>query len=313
MDAPAIALRSLKLFLDVVRCGSFAAAAREQGVDPSSVSRHIAALEQELGFRLFERTTRRLAPTEAGQLYFDRAVGLVEALEEARAEAADVVAGPKGRLRVTTSVAFAERWLLPRLPAFREAYPELELDLLSSDGLVDLFAEGIDVAVRLSARVEGPLVVAKLMDTRYRVVVSPAYLDRALPLTHPADLAGRDCLCFTLPGYRSRWRFRRGEAPVVEVAVRASLAMSNALVLRRAALDGHGPALLADWTVEEDIASGRLVDLLPDWEASAESFDTAAWLLYPSRAYVPVKTRVFIDHLRQQVRTRSPRRTTSEA
>ncbi len=298
MNLRNVPLLSLHVFLSAVRRGSLSAAAREHGLDRSSVSRQISALERTLGFRLFERTTRRLAPTEAGQVFFDRAAGLLAQLEEARLAAADVVGAPAGILRVSTSVAFGERWLLPRLPAFQQRYPDLTLELMLDDAVVDLVRESIDLGIRLSPSVDEAAVVTKLMATRYRVVASPDYLDASGPLSDPKDLSERRCVCFTLPGFRSYWRFRRGSRDTVEVPVRASLMISNALAVRRAALDGLGPALLADWTIEQDLADGSLVDLLPDWQAAAKSFDTAAWILYPSRSYVPAKTRALIDHIK---------------
>ena len=290
-------LDSLHTFAAVVRLGSFAAVARERGVDPSSVSRQIATLEEALGYRLFDRTTRRLAPTEAGQVYHDRIAGPLEELALARDAGGDVVGAPRGRLRVTASVAFGERWLMPRIAAFRHLYPELDLDLVLTDGVVDLAADGIDVGIRLGPRVTGTLVVTKLMETRYRVVASPLYIERHGRPETPLDLADHDCLVFPLPGYRSRWRFR-GNGPETEVAVRGALTISNALALRRAALDGLGIALLADWTIGPDLEDGTLVDLFPDVQASAADFDTAAWIVYPSRAYVPAKTRAFIVHMK---------------
>ena len=294
-------LDALHTFIDVARHGSFAAVARERGVDPSSVSRQIAVLEGDLGFRLFDRTTRRLAPTEAGRVYHDRIAGLVEELTLAREAGADVLVAPKGRLRVTASVAFGERWLMPRIASFRCAYPKLDLDLVLSDGVIDIAAEGIDVGIRLGTRMTGSLVATRLMRTRYRVVASRAYVERHGRPHAPGDLADHDCLVFPLPGYRSLWRFRSGERAVAEVEPRATLTISNALALRRAALDGLGITLLADWTIGADLADGTLVDLFPAFDASAADFDTAAWIVYPSRSYVPAKTRAFIDHLKGSV------------
>ena len=292
-------LHALQTFADVVRRGSFAAVARERGVDPSSVSRQIAVLEEELGFRLFDRTTRRLSPTEAGQVYHDRVSGLIEELVTAREAGADVLAAPKGRLRVTASVAFGERWLMPRIASFRRLYPRLDLDLFLSDGVIDIAAEGIDVGIRLGTRMTGSLVATRLFPTRYRVVASPGYVERHGRPDGPGDLADHDCLVFPLPGYRSLWRFRSSERTIAEVEPRGTLTISNALALRRAALDGLGVALLADWTIGADMADGALVDLFPALDASAADFDTAAWIVYPSRAYVPAKTRAFIDHLKE--------------
>ena len=292
----------LRTFVAVARAGSFAAVARERGADPSSVSRQVAALEAELGVRLFDRTTRRLVATEAGRLYATRVAPLLDGLELARDEVADAVSAPRGLLRVTASVALGERWLVPRIARFRAAWPDVEVELLLTDAVVDLSAGGVDVALRLGTGVEGALVATRLMDTRYRAVASPRFLERHGRPATPADLARLECLAFALPGHRSRWRFRRRgtdrDDDVDDVEPTGALAISNALGLRRAALDGLGVALLANWTVDDDVAAGALVDLFPDRDASPTGFDTAAWIVYPERAYVPAKLRAFIDCLK---------------
>ncbi len=300
MSDGSITLPALRLFADVARTGALAAAARERGVDPSVVSRQIAGLETALGFRLFDRTTRRLNLTEAGRLYLQRSRPLMDELDAARQEAADALALPSGLLRVTASIAFGERWLTPRLRSFCDAFPAIALDLRLSDAVVDIAAEGIDLALRLAPRPDGALIATKLMDTRYRVVAAPNYVAASAPIAQPDDLADHACLLLPLPGYRSLWRFRRGDV-LREVPVKGRITASSPLAIHRAACDGMGPALLADWTIGTDIDEGRLVDCLPDWDVSAADFDTAAWMLYPSRAYVPGKTRVFIDHLKASV------------
>ena len=292
-------LSTLQTFAAVARAGSFAARARETGVDPSAISRAIAGLEEELGWRLFDRTTRRLALTEAGRLYLDRVAPLLRGLAEAAEVAGDAVNEPIGRLVITSSVAFGERWLLPRVETFRARYPRITFDLRLTDATVDMTSEGVDLALRLGPRVEGSLVAAKLFETRYHVVAAPDYVRRHGAPTEPSDLATHDGVMFPLPGYRSRWRLRRsGSDAVVEVSPKPVLTISNALALRRAALSGLGVALLADWTVAHDIARGRLVDLFPSHEATAADFDTAAWIVYPTRDYVPSRLRVFVEHLR---------------
>ena len=267
---------ALKLFAAVSRAGSFAALARERAVDPSSVSRTVALLEADLGVRLFDRTTRRLALTEAGQLYLDRIASLLDEVDAAGEAARDAVSEPSGTLRVTASVAFGERWLMPRVASFREAFPRIRLDLSLSDAVVDITAERIDLAIRLGPRVTGAVVAARLFDTHYRIVASPAYLERCGWPAVPTDLAVHDGIVFPFAGYRSRWRFRSAGGSVDEVEPNVVLTVSNALAIRRAALDGLGVALLADWTIGDDLADGSLVDLFPDREASALDFDTAA-------------------------------------
>jgi DNA-binding transcriptional LysR family regulator len=297
---------ALKIFVDVMRLGSFAAVARQQGADPSAISRSIAVLERQLGFRLFQRTTRRLAATQAGALYFERLQPLLAEMERAGQQARDAVTEPAGRLRATASVAFGHTVLVPLLARMRAAYPQLAVDLVLTDAVLDLIAEKIDVAVRLGPRLAGDLVGTKLMRTRYHVCASPAYLAKAGKPAVPSDLADRDCLQFPYPGYRSLWRFRARNGEVAKVPIQGSVTISNALALHRAACEGLGPALLADWLVKRDLATGALVDLFPGHEASAADFETAAWVLYSSRAYVPRKVRVFVDFLKAHVKRVSP-------
>jgi DNA-binding transcriptional LysR family regulator len=296
-------IATLKIFVEVMRAGSFAAVARVHDVDPSSISRTIAILEGELGFRLFQRTTRRLAATEAGALYFERMQPVIDEMDRVGQEARDIVAEPAGRLRVTASVSFGHTVLVPLLPRLRSAYPDLSIDLMLTDAVLDLITEKIDVAVRLGPRIDAGLIGTQLMRTRYHVCASPAYLKAAPKLRVPPDLSGHGCLLFPYPGYRSQWRFRAKNAEVIEVPVNGAVTISNALALHRAALDGLGPVLLADWLVRQDMQRGRLVDLFPKYEVTATDFETAAWVLYPSRAYVPRKVRAFIDVLKSHTRT----------
>ncbi len=295
-------LDSLDVFAEVMQTGSFAEVARRRDVDPSSVSRTIAALEAEIGIRLFQRTTRRLAPTEAGRIYFQRIEPLLGELDRASAEARDLAASPSGTLRVTASVAFGHAVVAPLLPALRSQYPDLGLELILSDAAIDLVAERIDIAIRLGPRPDADLIGTRLMPVRHRVCASPGYVETHGPPGDPAALSDRDCLRFPFSGYRTLWRFRTSGGPVTEVPVDGSLVISNALALRQCCLDGLGPALLADWLVGDDLMAGRLVDLFPQHDVTATDFDTAAWLLYPSRAYVPLKVRAFIDFLKEAVR-----------
>jgi len=294
-------LADLRLLIEVARRGSFAAVARANDMDPSSVSRLVAQAEAELGLRVFHRTTRRLSLTEAGEVYLGRIDGLLDKFEMAREQAQGVSATPAGTLRLTTSVAFGQHCLVPLLPGFRRRFPDLALELILTDANVELVAERIDLAIRLGASVSGDVVCAKLMDTRYRVCASPDYLAAASALERPADLGAHPCLLLALPDFRDRWLFRDRTGAIEEVAVTGNLVISSALALRDAALAGLGPALLADWLVDADIAAGRLVDAFPAFAAAATSFETAAWLVYPSRAYLPNKVRVTIDFLRARL------------
>jgi DNA-binding transcriptional LysR family regulator len=296
-------LDSLEVFVDVVRRGSFAAVARDRAVDPSSVSRAIAGLEKELGVRLFQRTTRRLTLTEAGALYFARMEPLLEEMDRARDDVAGVSSVPKGTLRLTASVSFGQIRIAPLLPALRGSLPELKIELILTDANLDLVTERIDLAIRLSPPLaDAGLIGTKLMDTRYRVCASPGYLDREGVPDAPAALSTRRCVLFALPSFRSRWLFRDRAGAVEEVPVDGDILSTNAVTLRDCARFGIGPALLADWLIGDDLRQGHLVDLFPDYEVTATEFETAAWLLYPSRSFLPLKVRAVIDFLRARLR-----------
>ncbi|WP_282610297.1 LysR family transcriptional regulator [Pelagibius sp. Alg239-R121] len=294
-------LKNLELLLDVVRQGSFAAAARNHDLDPSSVSRAVAAMEEEVGVRLLQRTTRHLSLTEAGELYLQRVEPLVEEMDRAREEALAVSAIPHGTLRLSTSVAFGQRCIVPLLADLRATHADLKLELLLTDENVDLIAERIDLAIRLAPSVSADVIGSKLMTTRYRVCASRGYLDNCGPVREPNDLTGCSCLLFTFPAFRSRWLFRDRQDHLREIPVSGEIAISNALALRHAALAGLGPALLADWLIDQDIAEGRLVDLFPNYSVAATTFETGAWLLYPSRSFLPNKVRATIDFLRARL------------
>jgi DNA-binding transcriptional LysR family regulator len=301
-----IDLPTLSLFIDAARRESFAAVARARDLDPSSVSRAISGLEARVGARLFQRTTRRLTLTDAGRLYLERIEPLLEQIEAAGAEAADLTRKPAGRVRMTCSVAMAALVVAPRLAEFRRAYPDVVVDLVATDANLDLVAERIDVAVRLGPRLAVGYVGVELFRTRYRVVAAPEWTRAHPDVREPADLAGLPCVLFDLPGFRDAWRFRAPSGPEFEVPVTGGLTSTNALAVRASAVAGAGPALLADWTVRDDLASGALVDLFPAHEVTATAFETAAWLLYPSRAYLPARVRVLINSLRVGARDFGP-------
>lgn len=293
-------LDAIDLFCETARRGSFAGAAKARDLDPSSVSRAIALLERELGVRLFQRSTRTMSLTEAGALYRARVEPLLEELAQAREAARSIQTGLTGTLRLTASVAMGLRRIGPLIPLVRARHPGLALECLFTDANLDLVAERIDLAVRLAPALTGDLVATRLAGTRYRIVAARSWLARYGALQGPGDLERVDCIRLDLSGFRSRWLVRRRDAPadVTEARVSGSLCFSTPLGIRDAAVAGLGPALLADWLIGEDLASGALVDLLPDHEATATTFDTAAWAVYPSRAFLPAKTRVMIDLLR---------------
>lgn len=294
-------LSVLQTFVEVIRQGNFAAVARDRNIDPSSVSRMIAGLEKELGVRLFQRTTRRLSPTEAGAAYFERIEPLVEEMQQAIDVAIDLAGNPKGTLRITASVAFGQKCLVPLLPDLGTKYPDLSVDLLLTDAVVDLLADRIDLAIRLGSLSDSTLIAQHLMWTHYRVCASPDYLQQQGHPDSPEAIANHNCLLFPLPGFRSRWLFKHSDGFISEVPVQGRTVISNAVALQQCAIAGMGLVLLPNWLIDDDLRAGTLINVFPHYSVTATDFNTAAWLVYPSRSYIPLKVRAFIEFLKQSM------------
>jgi DNA-binding transcriptional LysR family regulator len=224
----------------------------------------------------------------------------LEELARARDEVRSSRSDPTGTLRVTASVAFGQTCMVPLMSAFRRAYPRLSLELLMTDANLDLIEDRIDIAVRLGPSRRADVQAEKLFDTRYRVCASPRYVDKNGAPKRPNDLRERDCVLMALTAFRSRWLFRM-KGTVEEIPVAGNLVFSTALAVRSATVDSLGPALLPDWLIGGDLRSGSLVDLFPDYDVTATTFETAAWMLYPSADYIPKRVQATMDFLRREV------------
>ena len=294
-------ITDLKTLLLVRNLGSFAAAARALDLNPASVSRRVAEIEAGLGLRIFQRSTRRFSVTEAGEAFLARLSPLLDEFDAALGAAEALGSAAGGTLRMTTSVSFGHEVVVPLLGAFHAAYPGIQVELILSDSNLDLVRDRIDLALRLAPAPAGDLISSRIVAARYRVVASPGYLQRHGAPQGPMDLVAHDTLRFTLPGFRDRWLFRDAAQAVTEVPVNGWLVCTNALSLRRAALDGLGVALLTDWLVGGCLRDGALVDLFPGFEVTATGFESGIWALYPTKAYLPQRVRLMIDFIRQQV------------
>lgn len=292
-------LEALQIFVAVVRRGSFSAVAAERGVAPSSISRTIESLERQLGVRLFQRTTRRVSSTEAGAAYFERIEPVVEEMERARVAVADLSANPRGTLRLTASVSFGLTCVSPLLARFGELHPDLQVDLLLTDAVIDLTAERIDLALRHGPLEDSSLVARKILPVTYSLCASLSYVQRHGRPKTPADLKAHRCLAFSSAAFRTRWLLRRRRAAAEEISIRPRLVINNGIALKRCALDGGGIVLLSDWLIGDELRRGELVRLLTNYEASPSNFETAIWLIYPSRAYVPRKVTAFVDFIEE--------------
>ena len=266
----------------------------------------MAALESQLGIRLFQRSTRQLAMTEAGTLFAQRLGPLLDEFQRIRHMAADSAGQVRGTLRISASNTFGLRCIVPLLPAFCREHPELQVELTLTDTLVDLVADRIDVAVRSGALQDSTVVALPLLQTRYRAVAAAAWVREHGRPRKPQDLQHCDCLTFALPGFRDRWIFEKAAgSPKIVVEVSPRVLITNGLALRECVLAGLGVSLLPDWLIDEDIAAGRLVDLFPRHRVALVDAPTGLWFVYPSRSYVPAKVRAFIDFVRQAIGDRS--------
>jgi DNA-binding transcriptional LysR family regulator len=283
-------ITSLAVFARVVEARSFTGAARAMRLSKSAVSARVARLEERLGVRLLRRTTRRLSITEAGLVVYDRASRLVTAADEAAASAEGAMGEPRGLLRVTAPAAFAELYLAPVVTELLTAHRGLSIELDASERIVDLVGEGFDVAVRLSRLADSTLVARKLAPDRIVAVAAPSYLARAGTPQTPADLPHHNCLRSMHIPTSGEWGFRSVGAGR---AGGGNFVVNDASVLREAACAGLGLALLPSSLVVRELASGRLVTVLPGFPRR----ELGVYAVHPHVRQVPSKVRAFLDLL----------------
>lgn len=289
-------LNGMGVLSAIVDSGSFAAASEALDLSQSGVSRSVARLEARLGIRLFDRTTRSVKLTDEGRRFYEQIVPLLSGLEEAAASASQGATAVRGRLRVNIDPFFSRLFLGPRLGAFVEKYPDLQLDLITRDQLGDMVADGFDLAVRFGQPRESTLIARKLLDTRVITVASPAYIKKHGRPLDPADLEREPhtCIHFRDPETARpfQWEFHRGKKKVL-IAARGRLTANDVGTMHGVCLAGHGVAQVLALGAEQLLASGRLVDLFPDWPD--ETFPLYA--AYPSRHHLPAKVRAFFDFI----------------
>lgn len=285
-------LAGMAIFAAVVDAGSFSAAAVRLGLSKSAVSKHVSRLEAWLGTRLLNRTTRRLSLTEAGATLYERCARIVTELEEAEAEMGRLRQAPRGVLRVNAPTSFGHRHLAPAVGEFLARYPEVRVDMVLEDRLVDVVEEGFDVAVRIARLSDSSLVARKLAPCRFVVCGSPAYLARHGAPERPEDLARHNCIQYTYQPNRNGWRLATARGETV-VRVDGNIRINNGDAQRALLLAGAGLAVLPTFIVGDDLRTGALRAVLPDVPVPG----TAVYAVYPPQRHVPPKLRAFIDFL----------------
>lgn len=288
-------LSDVSVFVEAARAGSLAAAGRRMGIAPMAASRRLAALEQEVGARLVHRTTRALSLTAEGEAFLPHAQAMLEGEAAARAAIRPAEAGASGLLRVTASAPFGRKIIAPMIPAFMRANPDLQVDLLMTDSVMDIVGSGIDIAIRIAVLRDNSLIARRLADNPRRLYAAPDYLERHGAPERLADLARHQCLAMT--GV-SHWTFMTGER-AVQQRVAGRFTASGIEALHQACLGGMGITMLSDWNIQEDVAAGRLIEVSL---ADAVLEPWSIWAVYASARLTPAKVRLFIDALAAHLR-----------
>lgn len=282
----------MRTFVAVILEGSFSGAAERLNMSPQLVSKYVGQLEDRLGARLINRTTRRISITEVGQAYHDRCRYILAEIDEMESAVGETAAAARGTLRINAPMTFGTMHLASAIAEYQLGQPEVTVDLTLDDRVVDIVNEGYDVAIRIGRLQESSLVARKLAPVRLVVCASPDYLaERGVPES-PQDLKDHECLRYTLSGDSNRWQFKDGDQPM-EVRVDGRFVANNGDAIRIAALAGRGLGLHPTFIVGEDLRAGRLQVVLEDYEVEP----MGVYAVYAHRQYLSGKVRTFVDFL----------------
>lgn len=291
-------LQAMTAFVRVVETGSFSQAARQVGVGQPAISKTIAQLEDRLQVRLLVRSTHGLTPTDAGLRFFERARNAIQEADEAELEAKGAGAGLSGRLRICAATTFARIMILPHLSRFMDSHPDLEVDVILDDRVIDLVSEGIDVALRMGELADSSAVARRLATGRRSVIATPAYLERhGIPVV-PADLSVHQAVVYTQLG--NAWTFSR-EGTQASVTVSGRVRFSAAEGIRTAVLSHMGLAVASDWMFAPELTDGTVQRVLEDWELPPIDL----WAVFPTGRLASAKARAFADFAGSIVAMRS--------
>lgn len=287
-------MQSMSMFRRVVEAGSFSAVAREADMSQSTVSKHVAALEERLGTKLLNRSTRSLSPTEAGTEYYHYCVRILNDFQEAEASVGKGQIKPTGTLRLSSTSAFGRLFVIPALDSFLKKYPDIDIDFQMDDRQIDLVKKGIDLAIHVGPLDDSSLIAQKIGSSPRMVVASPDYLMKhGFPKT-PSDLQKHNCLIYNQSKMPNEWFFNSKQEGDESVKVHGRFKSASSEAIKQAAISGIGIATLCAWHAQEQIGYGKLTAVLKKYEQTP--FDINA--VYPQRRFVPQKVKKLIDHLR---------------
>jgi len=285
-------LNGMKIFVEVAKRGGFTPAARHLGLSRAQVSKAVGRLEQHLGARLLNRTTRRVSLTATGRIYFERSEAILDEIAELEDIAASQSGEPAGRLQVSAPTSFGILHLSRAIPAYLEKYPAVQVSLSLTDRFVDVVAEGFDLAIRIAELEDSTLVARRIAPSRLLFCAAPAYLEKHGEPQVPQDLAIHHCLAYSNDLRPDLWQVR-GPSGIESVRVNGPVCADNGDVLRSAALSGLGIALLPGFIVGADIRDGSLRQVLADYCPPPISIHA----VFPSRRFLSARVRSFIDFL----------------
>lgn len=293
-------LTSMLVFTKVAKLNSFAEAAKELGISRAMATKHVMQLENNLGVRLINRTTRRLSLTEVGSIYYERCIQLLDEIEEMELAATKLHTEPRGKLKIAAPPFFGAMHLAPAIADYLEIYPEIKVDLIVQGAMVDLIEEGIDVAISVGELNDSSLISRKLAHSRRVVCGAPKYFEKHGVPQHPNDLKLHNCLVnWSIPP-RDNWRFIEADGTRTTVKVKGSLQGNIADVVRYAAFSGLGLILLPTYIVGQDLQSGRLRAVLTEYEP----MPLEIYAVYPHRKHLSAKVRTFVDFLYDRLQPR---------
>ncbi len=291
-------MSSMAVFRRVVEAKNFSAVARETNMSQSTVSKHIAALEERLGTKLLNRSTRSLKLTEAGKEYYHHCIRILNDFQEAEASIGKGKIKPTGTLRISTSAAFGRTCILPHLNEFFNSYPDISIDLLFDDNYVDLVKQGIDLAFRVGPLADSTLIARKIGTTPRVIVASPEYLVKHGRPKKPAELVKHNCLFYSLQKTPDLWYFNSVQEGDESVRVNGRLKANSPDALCDATIEGLGISVLCEWYARKHIESGRLKVILQNYHPTAHDINA----VYPERKFVPQKVKRMIDYLAEKTR-----------
>ena len=295
-------LRGLRAFVIAVQSGSLSSAGRQIGMSPASISRYLNALEESIGSRLLNRSSRKLTLTEAGRIYFRYAEHILDQLEEAHSNISQLQHSPKGVLRVHSRHLIGTQRLVPAIPEFLQRYPDIKIDLMLSNNAIDLVEQNVDLDIRIGQLQDSALIARKLLSSERLVCASSDYLRHAPPLVVPADLVHHNCLTYRINMGPTTWRFADRTGTIAEVAVEGTFQTDSGPSLHALALAGVGVVLMPDWSVRDDLRAGRLTALLSEFRVSYGAFETGVYAVYQRSRQMSAKVRLFLDFLTELFR-----------